>query len=204
VSNTQIPGDSGGPVYHTIGLPSNHVDLNLIVGIATFYDFADNSGYVSKVWNIMNSLGVAPYTYQLPYTDVASIVSTKPYGYGAVNNANNLIGCPPDGNFVQLYGGDLGDGGEVVGQMSSTARGDIWVYAYSGTGYYTHFYTYVSNNYVTWTKTMVQTITGTGGGPQWIYCGVYYSDFKYLRLTAIDDDWLSANIYIDSAIVVYR
>lgn len=58
VSNTQQAGDSGGPVYHSIERVGQ-TDFRILVGIATFMD-ANNNGYVSKVENIMDNLGITP------------------------------------------------------------------------------------------------------------------------------------------------
>jgi len=64
VSNTQQDGDSGGPVFWSFTGPliPGQVRPNIIVGIATFAD-GSNNGYVSKVENINNALGISPYHY---------------------------------------------------------------------------------------------------------------------------------------------
>ena len=134
-----------------------------------------------------------------PYPHVSSIAGYTTYGHGSVNNPNGLIGSAPDGSYVQLYGGDYGDGGHIVGQLNTAASGNIWVYAYSGNGYYTHFYTFVSyNNNYDWTQTKVQTVVGNGGGGQWINCGSYNGNFRYVGLAGYDDNGMSASIYIDA------
>lgn len=139
-----------------------------------------------------------PITYY-----VASIAQTGTWGYGSVNNPNNLRYEQPDGYFVQLWGGNYGDGGQIVGYMNQVAHGDIWLYCYSGTGYYTHIYTYVSyNNNNDWTQTSVQTVYGDGTGAHWIKFGSYSGNFRYIAIAAIDDNGMSANIFIDAVNVV--
>ncbi|MDR0373142.1 MAG: S1 family peptidase [Nitrososphaerota archaeon] len=63
VSNTQLNGDSGGPVLDNMlgPFPSKPYPCSLI-GIATIAD-SSNYGYASKVGNVMSSLGITPYTY---------------------------------------------------------------------------------------------------------------------------------------------
>ena len=81
-----------------------------------------------------------------------------------------MRGSSNDGSYVQLWGGNYGDGGQIVGWMNQEAHGHIYLYGHSGSGYYTHLYTFVSyNNNNDWTQTSVQTITGTND--RWIDCG---------------------------------
>jgi len=138
-----------------------------------------------------------PITYY-----VSNVYDWTVHGYGAVNNRQGLLGSVPDGSYVQLYGGNRNDGGQIIGYMNAVAHGDIWVYGYSGTGYYTHFYVYVSNDYVNWQLVKVQTVYGDGKGADWISCGSYSGNFRYIGLAAIDDNGMSANIYIDAVNVI--
>jgi hypothetical protein len=206
-SNGVLGGDSGGVIYHQIWSGTTlYPPINLIAGIVTAGDDILNlislNGYGPKVENIMSVLNIGLYTYSPTHKHVSSIAGTLIHGYGAVSNPNGLIGSSPDGSFVHLYGGNGGDGGHVVGQMSAVSSGDIWVYAYSGNGYYTHFYTFVSyNNNNDWTQTKVQTVVGSGGGPQWINCGSSSNGFRYIGLAGFDDNGMSASIYIDAVIV---
>ena len=94
---------------------------------------------------------------------VSSITQTWTYGSGAVNNAWGLTGSSNDGSYVQLWGGNYNDGGQIVGWMDQTAHGHIYLYGHSGNGYYSHIYTFVSyNNNNDWTQTSDQTVSGTG------------------------------------------
>jgi len=134
---------------------------------------------------------------------VSSITQYGTWGSGAVNNPNGLTGSSPDGSYVQLWGGNYGDGGQIVGWMNQVAHGDIWLYCYSGTGYYTHIYTYVSyNNNNDWTQTSVQTVYGDGSGAHWIKFGSYSGAFRYIAIAAIDDNGMSANIFVDAVNVI--
>jgi hypothetical protein len=128
---------------------------------------------------------------------VSSIVAYTPYGYGVVNNPYGLIGSSNDGSYAQIYGGNLNDGGNIVGFMNAPAHGNIELYGYSAPGYYTHLYVYVSyNNNNDWVLTRVQTVYP--GSAAWINCGSYGSNFRYIAIAAIDDNGMSANILIDS------
>ena len=129
---------------------------------------------------------------------MSSIAQYSTWANGAVNNPSNLIG-DPDGYYAQIYGGNYNDGGNIVGWMNDVATGHIYLYGYSGDGYYTHLYVYVSyNNNNDWTQTSVQTVYGDGSGPYWIDCGSYSGSFRYIAIAAIDDNGMSANIFIDS------
>jgi len=132
-----------------------------------------------------------------PHYYVSSIVSYDTWEYGSVSNPNGLTGSSNDGSYARIYGGNPGDGGVIAGWMNEVATGDIELYGYSASGYYTHLYVYVSyyNNY-DWTLTKVQTVYP--GSAHWIDCGSYSGDFRYIAIAAIDDNGMSANIYIDS------
>jgi hypothetical protein len=81
--------------------------------------------------------------------------------------------------------------------MNDVAHGHIYLYGYSASGYYTHLYVYVSyNNNYDWTRTSVQTVYPSSAA--WIDCGSYSGNFRYIAIAAIDDNGMSANIYIDS------
>ncbi|MDR2204203.1 MAG: S1 family peptidase [Nitrososphaerota archaeon] len=204
VSNGVNEGDSGGIMYHQVWSGSLlSPPIKMIAGIIIARTgFIIYDGVGSKVENIMNELNIGLYIKSPIHQYVSGIESKTTLGYGAVNNWNGLIGNTPDGSYVQLYGGNYGDGGHVVGQMNSVSSGDIWVYAYSGNGYYTHFYTYVAYNYNgPWTLTKVQTVYGNGGGAQWINCGYANSGFRYIGLAGYDDNGMSANIFIDAVLV---
>lgn len=153
----------------------------LRVGSITFYD----------------AIGIgSPSPPPDPYF-VSSITQTWSYGSGAANNPGGLTGNSNDGNYAQLWGGNRNDGGQIVGWMDQTAHGHIYLYGHSGNGYYSHLYTYVSyNNNNDWTQTSSQTISNTNN--QWIDCGTYSGNFRYIAIVGIDDNGMSCNFFIDS------
>jgi hypothetical protein len=127
-------------------------------------------------------------------------VSDTPYAYGTVQNPAYLVGDSNDGNYAHIYGGNLDDGGNIIGATNSEAHGHIYLYGYSDTGYYTHLYVFVSyyNNY-DWYQVSVQTVYP--GAPHWIDGGSYEGNFNYIAIVAIDDNYNSANLFVDSIIV---
>jgi hypothetical protein len=129
---------------------------------------------------------------------VSSITHTQAYGYGAVNNPNGLIGSSNDGSYVQLWGGNPNDGGQIVGSMNQEAHGHVYLYGHSGNGYYTHLYVWVSyNNNGDWGNPIsVQTVSGTND--RWIDCNTPSGNFRYIAIVGIDDNGMSSNIFIDS------
>ena len=134
-----------------------------------------------------------------PSTYVSSIAQYSTWDYGSVNNPWGLTGSYNDGSFVQLYGGNYGDGANVVGSMNDQSHGSICLYCYSGSGYYTHVYTYVSyNDNNDWTQTSAQTVYGDGSGAHWVYCGSYSGNFRYIAIAAIDDNGMSANLFVNT------
>jgi len=200
-----LPGDSGGIIFHNLrgsGVPQ----VRLIAGIIAAGDnpipILPANCYGVKVENIISVLNITPYTCAPPVAQyVSGIYSWSTYGYGSVNNPNGLTGRLPDGNYVQLWGGNGGDGGHIVGQLNTVTSGNIWVYAYSQTSYFTHLYTFVSNDGYSWTQTKVQTVIGNGFGPQWIDCGSSSNAFRYVALSGYNDNGNSANIFIDSVAI---
>jgi len=209
VSNKQWPGDSGGPVYHTLALPSNQIDLNILIGIATFGNAnSPYQGWASSVWNIANTLGVEPYTYDLQYRSVDSIYNKANFSPGTVTNENGLKGIVPDGDFAKIQGtSTTGSGGQIVAKMSTatTKTRDIWVYAYSATGYTTQLHVYATtdpNTLSSWVEVTSGTLLVNSGAVTWVYCGRYSSAFDYIGVTAITEGGRTANINIDSVIAV--
>ncbi len=62
ISNTQLTGDSGGPVFTAFTGPisAGSIRPNTLIGIVTFADYL-NYGYASKAANIMNEYGLDLY-----------------------------------------------------------------------------------------------------------------------------------------------
>lgn len=89
------------------------------IAVVTYADQAPSILYVDSVL-------VIPSPQQSQYYWVSSITSTTTYGYGAVNDPNNMIHSYNDGSFTQLYGGNYGDGAEIVGAMNRDAHGHIY------------------------------------------------------------------------------
>ncbi len=164
--------------------------------VAVYADQAPATLYVDSVL-------VIPQPQQSPHYWVSSIASTTPYGYGAINDPENMKHSYNDGSFTQLYGGNPGDGAEIVGTLNRASHGHIYLWGYSYSGYYTHLYSSVSNNGYTWYDTTipVQTVDYRSG-TYWIDCGSYGSDFRYIKLKAIDDNGMSARLLVDAVKVV--
>ena len=192
---------------------NNYMILWLASNLGVIYwlmnmNYAAAVAYVCNAFVSSGYLRIGPYLFAdgiglgepSPPADpfwVSSITYTQAYGSGAVNNPNGLIGSSNNGNYVQLWGGNPGDGGQIIGWMNQVAHGHIYLYGHSGSGYYTHLYTYVSyNNNNDWTQTSVQTVSGTND--RWIDCGSYSGNFRYIAIVGIDDTGNSANIFIDS------
>jgi rhodanese-related sulfurtransferase len=125
---------------------------------------------------------------------VSSIADYGTWGAGGCNNPNNAVGSP-DGNYAQLYGGNYNDGAFIVGWVGDIS-GEVYIYGYSYSGYYTHLHVYTSyNNNYDWTEIGVFTVSSDS--PQWIDCG-YGSNFRYIAIAGIDDNGMSARMEIDS------
>jgi rhodanese-related sulfurtransferase len=138
---------------------------------------------------------------QSPYW-VSSIQAYSWYGSAACHvwNPDNLNGANSDGNYAQIYAGNYGDQAMIVGYMNENAYGNIYLYGYSASGYYSHLYVYVSPNNSNWYQ-----VTSTEIDPSSAYsinCGYYSSTFRYIAIVAYDDWGLSANLFIDAVSVV--
>jgi hypothetical protein len=122
------------------------------------------------VWNIKNSLGIVPCTYNIQYSYVSNYVTATPSGSGSITNPNGLTGHAPDGSFANIKGVAANSGGKIVAQLNQASRGDVWIYANSVSGYNTDFYTfaaYNNSNPSDWTQTMCTTLSGSNN-PAWI------------------------------------
>jgi hypothetical protein len=134
---------------------------------------------------------------------VSSINSYGTSGAGSVSNPNNMIGSVNDGQYTTLYGGNLGDGGWIIGNLNTAATGHVYIYGYSNAGYYTHLIVSVSSDGSSWVTLLNQTINPTAS-PYYIDCGLTVSTFNYIKLNAIDDNYYSAYLKVDSIHVIRR
>jgi hypothetical protein len=165
------------------------------IAVVVYADQAPSVLYVDSVLVIPQPQQFSPHYW------VASVVSTTTYAYGQIHNPTGLNHSYNDGSYVQLYGGNYGDGAGIVGAMSGDAHGHIYLYGYSAAGYYTHMYVYVSyNNYNDWTEITRQTVYPSSAG--WIDCNYYGGNFRYIKIVAIDDNGMSACLNLDSVRVV--
>jgi hypothetical protein len=120
------------------------------------------------------------------YFYVSSEVSSAPYGNGYVSNPDDLATKKPDGSFAHIYGESAGDGGNIVGQMSGVAGGNIYVYGCSDSTYPSDLYVFVSMDDNTWYQ-INSPIEVSPSNAQWIPIG-YYADFKYLAVAGYNPD----------------
>jgi hypothetical protein len=152
-------------------------------------------GIQSAVWTVSGASAV--YESMLSETDISSIVNSQTcgIGYGSVSNPTNLIGTQ-NGNYAGIYGGNPGDGGEIVGQMNTLSGGNIYVYGYSTSGYYSNLYVYVSMDDNTWYQIGSYT-TVSSTTPYWINAGSYMGDFKYIAVVGYDS-YDSVNLHLDA------
>lgn len=127
---------------------------------------------------------------------VSGIITSQTGGIGdgSVSNAGGLIGNGPDGNYANIYGGNPGDGGQITGQMSGVAGGNIQIYGYSTSGYYSNLYVYVSMDDSTWYQ-IGNYVTVSSSTAYWISIG-YYADFKYIAVCGYDS-YDSVNLHLD-------
>jgi hypothetical protein len=118
-----------------------------------------------------------------------------------------LLGKAPDGAYTQIYGGNQGDGGMVVSMITTSlgddgggyARGHIYLYDYSVSGYHSHLYVSQNNNY-DWQ--LVDDLYVDSSTPGWIDMGQAPIDFKYIAVAGYNDAGWSVNLMIDAVRVI--
>lgn len=137
-----------------------------------------------------------------------SYVGTQIWGYGSVSGQTNIHGAAPDGAYMGIYGGNYGDGGAVFSMMTGSlgsgggfSRGHIYLYGYSISGYTSHLYVFVSQNF-DYDWQLANSLYVSSSTPSWIDIGNAPSDFKYIAVVGIDDYGLSCNIRIDAVRVI--
>lgn len=124
-----------------------------------------------------------------------SVSWTNTYGAGsAVNNPWNML-SDPNGNYGQLYAPNYGCTARVSIVLNEPAVGNIGVYGYSVSGYYSLFYVYVSNDDYNWNFVSSQVVSSST--PSWINFGVYAANFRYVLLIGYDSG-NSVNLQIDA------
>ena len=128
---------------------------------------------------------------------ISSVTSATWHGSSAcgVWNANGICKAYSDNSFAQIYAGNYGDQAMIMGVMSGTAKGDIWLYGYSAPGYYSDYQVWISTNGVTWTSVYSSWISGSSS-PQYIYGGYTSSSFNYMAVVCYNTGY-SCNLFID-------
>ena len=114
------------------------------------------------------------------YFYISSELNDAPYGDGHVSNPDALATNHPDGSYAHIYGENAGDGGNIVGQMSGVAGGNIYVYGRSDSAYPSDLWVFVSMDGSTWYQ-INSPIEVSSSDAQWIPIG-YYADFEYLAV----------------------
>lgn len=120
-------------------------------------------------------------------------------GNGAANAWNNILGPGNDDSYAEIYGGNYGDAAAIGVQLNEQTSGEIYLYGYSYSGYYSHIYVYVSNDMQSFTP--VSSGYVYPGSPQAIDIG-YASNFRYIYIAGFDDEGLSCRMEIDAISVV--
>jgi len=107
-------------------------------------------------------------------------------GNGGITNPDAIVGNP-DGNCAEEYGGNYGDGAWIQAEMNAPSGGNIQIYGYSATGYYSNLYVYVSMDGTNWYWVNNNYITVSSNSPGWISLGLpYMGDFTWIAVCGYD------------------
>jgi hypothetical protein len=119
------------------------------------------------------------------------------YGlHGEVSTANYTIGTP-DNNCSVFTGPYNGDGGYIIGQLSASGGCEIWVTAYSDSGFSSNLYIYVSNDLTSWTQ-IGNTIAVANTYEQCIDIGYYSGGFSYIAVCGFNSGGHPVSLHIDA------
>jgi hypothetical protein len=129
---------------------------------------------------------------------ISSVHSASWSGTAAgVTSASNICGSYNDGNFARIYAGNIGDQAVIIGVMVGPAKGDIWLHGYTGTGYYTDYQVWVSNDGVNWgSSPLYSSYTPGLLTVRNIYGGYASSTFNYISIVCYNTG-TSCNLYVD-------
>jgi len=130
---------------------------------------------------------------------MSSITFTGGYGSYAVDNPGNILGCSRDGNYAHLHACNYGDEAMIIGYMNADSQGHIYIYGYSGAGYYSDLYVYVSPDNSNWYY--VNSLRITANSPYSIDVGTYSSNFRYIAICGYDSS-CSVCLYLDAVSVI--
>jgi hypothetical protein len=145
----------------------------------------------------LDSVLIIPQPQQSGHYWVPSITDYSWYGSSAgVANPNYLIGSFNDGQYTHLHAGEYQDQAMIVGAMNAEAHGHIELYGYSGAGYTSHLYVYVSYDNINWDP--VRDFYVSQSSPHWIDCWTWSSNFRYIAIVVYRDAGYSAYLYVDS------
>jgi len=194
--NSYIVDPNGQRIYITNGSPGGiPTEYGGACTIAPWYEGAWQDSFHGHFQPAVNPVGHCGFL----------MVDVHTIGFG--NYANPAyIQYGPDSFSAQLYGGNQGDGAYITTELSGTAgplfTGTLYIDGYSynnGRGAYSsHVKVDVSSDGNTFTNIYSQTWNpSSNNSPSWISIGSV-TNIRYVKVTAIDDGGLSANIFMDA------
>jgi hypothetical protein len=127
---------------------------------------------------------------------ISSVYSYATYGHGSVANPNNIVG-EPDGQYAEIYGGNPGDGGQILGNMNAPSGGYVYAYVYSTAGYYSNLYVYVSYDGQSWSLVGGTYQVISSSTPSWVYMGLSPGTFRYIAVCGYDS-YDSVDLHVDA------
>lgn len=170
--------------YFTVGVAA-------IICLEYGFDIYD-SGCSTACYIVCNSQpGTSPFF-------VFSVTGTEQDG-GTVDNAGNIAGASNNQNYAHIHCSDYPDSAKIFGYMNADAHGHIYLYGYSGAGYYSDLYVYVSPDNNNWYY--VNSLRITTSSPYTIDVGTYGNNFRYIAVCGYDGGF-SVCLYIDAVSVV--
>jgi hypothetical protein len=190
---------------YTSGSLSNVPSFTTTIGTGQstyYYKPSDpDSGYAripQGIGSNVAAVGSNIYWAMVPAKYASSYVDSGPINYGYPSDASNLANTP-DTHMASIWGPNYHDGGIIFVQMPSSSSGNVYIDAYSVSGYYSNTYVYVSPDDVNYYYV-------TGGliypAPErHLWAGTYSGSFNYVAVIGYDEGY-SVNLRLDSVVVL--
>ena len=202
------PNGSFSPASTVEGYTTNSVLTNVPTftttigtGQSDYYYEPSNPDWAGRIpQGIGTNVAIVSSVYywaMVPLKYATSYYDSDPIGYGSVGSPSDLANTP-DKHLASIYGPNRGDGGIIIVQLSTSSGGNIFIDAYSVSGYYSLTYVYVSTDAVNWNY--------VGGGfiypypESHLWAGTYNGAFNYVAVVGYDDPYYgySVNLRLDA------
>jgi hypothetical protein len=177
-------------------------DIDLATGFSAVWPMWNGEEWDDTPWPDCTLVVYGNGNIHLYEYFVHDYVDATWYGLIAgVDNPDGIEGGKNDDSYACLYAVRwYEDQAVMTGSIGWEAKGHIYLYGYTGSGYNSHVLVYVSYDYSNWYPVNTN-LWVSQSSPGWIDVGSYSNNFRYISVV-VYADYAPSVIYVDSVLVI--